>query len=199
ISSPTASLYGAPFQLTRSATVRAFASAAGLTNSPVASASFSPAPSDVMPPTISITSLSSGQTLAGSVVISATANDNVAVMNVQFQVDGILIGTATSTNATYTTTFDTSTLTNASHEFAAVATDSSGNQATASVTVSINNSHGDLSANLAGYWSFDSAYVSGSVLLDQSAFATSGVANGASFGAGQVQQAIQFNGSTTFV
>jgi len=198
-SSPTASLYAAPFQLTRSTVVQAVAFAAGLTNSPVASASFTLAPADVTPPTISITSLSNGQTLAGVVVVSASASDNVAVANVQLQVDGVLIGTATSTNSTYAITFDTSALTNASHLFSVVATDTSGNQASASVTVSINNSSGDLSANLAGYWSFDPAYVNGNVLLDQSSFGTNGLAAGPSFVAGAIQQGMQFNGSSTFV
>ena len=90
---------------------------------------------DTTPPTVSITSPISGSTVGGTISITATASDNIAVASVQLQVDGVNSGAADTTSP-YNFSLDTTTLTNANHTLTAVATDTSGNQAT-SVGVSI--------------------------------------------------------------
>jgi hypothetical protein len=92
---------------------------------------------DTTPPTVSITSPASGATVSGTITVSATASDNVAVASVQLQVDGTNSGSADTTSP-YNFSLDTTKLTNASHTLTAIATDTSGNQATStgvSVTV----------------------------------------------------------------
>src|SRR5256712_13489055 len=49
---------------------------------------------DTTPPTVSITSPAANATLAGSVTVTASATDNVAVASVQFKVDNANTGTA---------------------------------------------------------------------------------------------------------
>jgi len=90
---------------------------------------------DTTPPTVSITSPISGSTVGGTISITATASDDIAVASVQLQVDGVNSGSADTTSP-YNFSLDTTTLTNANHTLTAVAMDTSGNQAT-SVGVSI--------------------------------------------------------------
>ena len=90
---------------------------------------------DTTPPTVSITSPGSGATVAGTIAVNATASDNVAVANVQLEVDGSAVGSA-DTSSPYSFSLDTTSLSNGTHSLTAVATDSSGNQAT-SVAVSV--------------------------------------------------------------
>jgi len=84
---------------------------------------------DTTPPTVSITSPSSGATLSGTITVTASASDNVAVASVQLQVDGTNVGAAVTTSP-YSFSLNTTTLSNGSHDLTAVATDTSGNQAT---------------------------------------------------------------------
>src|SRR5439155_2867116 len=53
------------------------------------------APPDTTPPTVSLTAPATGATVAGTVAVTATATDNVGVVGVQFQLDGVKIGRAT--------------------------------------------------------------------------------------------------------
>ena len=94
---------------------------------------------DTTPPTVSITSPASGATVSGTISVAATASDNVAVASVQLQVDGTNSGSA-DTSTPYNFSLDTTKLTNASHTLTAVATDTSGNQATsAGVSITVAN------------------------------------------------------------
>ena len=87
-------------------------------------------PPDTTPPTVSITSPANNSTVTGSAVsVSASATDNVHVASVQFRLDGINFGAA-QTSAPYQVTWDTTAGANGTHQWSAVATDSSGNQAT---------------------------------------------------------------------
>ena len=105
----------------------------------VSSKSQSVTPPDTTPPTVSITSPASGATVSGTITITATAADNVAVASVQFQVDGSVLGAAV-TAAPYSQALNTNTLTNGQHSLTAVATDTSGNKATsAAVSITVNN------------------------------------------------------------
>ncbi|MCL5667137.1 MAG: DUF2341 domain-containing protein [Patescibacteria group bacterium] len=96
-------------------------------------------PSDTTLPTVSITSPANNSTVSNSITLSASATDNVGVAGVQFKVDGTNQGTE-DTAAPYELALDTKTLSNASHTISAVARDAAGNAATASVTVTVNNS-----------------------------------------------------------
>ena len=97
-------------------------------------------PPDTTPPTVSITSPAAGATVTGSINITATASDNVAVAGVQFLLDGANLGSeVTGAGPTYTFNWNTTTATNATHTLSARARDAAGNTATAtnvSVTVS---------------------------------------------------------------
>ena len=195
-SNPTAlsPVYTGPFVLTGGATVKAVASAQGMTASSVAAATFS---RDTTPPTVSVTAPTNGLTVLGAISISANASDNVGVASVQFLVDGASVGSVSS--HPYTLVYETTALTNGSHQITAVAVDTAGNSASsAPVTVTFNNSTTGPTAGLVGYWSFDSAYVSGSTIFDQSGNNANATASSTSFVPGEVGQALQFNGSSSY-
>ena len=94
---------------------------------------------DTTAPTVSITSPASGSSVAGSVSLTATAADNVAVAGVRFALDGVNSGTEDLT-APYALSWNTTTVPNGSHTLTAIARDSSGNLKTsAAVTVTVAN------------------------------------------------------------
>src|SRR5207245_9850134 len=82
-----------------------------------------------------------GATVSGTAVTaSATASDNVAVVGVQFLLDGAALGTEV-TSAPYTiAAWNSTAASNGSHTLAARARDAAGNQTTsAAVTVTVSN------------------------------------------------------------
>jgi hypothetical protein len=81
---------------------------------------------------VSISAPGAGQTVSGTVILSAGASDNVAVAGVQFLIDGGAYG-AEDTSAPYSTSINTTALTNGSHTIAATARDTSGNRRTSTV------------------------------------------------------------------
>lgn len=94
-----------------------------------------PAPADTTAPTVGITTPSNGATVSGSVPLGATASDNVGVSKVEFRVDGILVGTDTS--SPYTAVWDASKATVGTHTIQARAYDAAGNTSNASISVNI--------------------------------------------------------------
>ncbi len=89
---------------------------------------------DTTPPTV--TASESGT--SGTVTFSAAATDNVAVTKVDFYVDGVLKGS--DTTSPFSITFDSKTLTNASHALTAKAYDAAGNSTLSSaVNFTVNN------------------------------------------------------------
>jgi hypothetical protein len=96
----------------------------------------SPPPPDATPPLVSIATPADGATVSGPIAVAATASDDVAVANVQFQIDGINRAAA-QTAPPYGFTWDSTTTANGPHSITAMATDASGNTraATAAVTV----------------------------------------------------------------
>ena len=90
---------------------------------------------DNVPPTVSVSSPTAGQTVSGTITLSASAFDNVGVAWVQFKVDGANVGPQISASP-YNYSLVTTSLTNATHTIAVVASDLSGNTAT-SATISI--------------------------------------------------------------
>jgi hypothetical protein len=136
---------------------------------------------DTTPPTVSITAPAAGATISGSVTVTATASDNVAVATVQFKVDGTNAGVAL-TAAPYSTSLNTTNYTNGSHTLTAVATDTSGNATTsAGIAVTISNS---ATAPTISSLSPASGPVGGSVAI-----------TGTNFGATQGTSTVTFNGT----
>jgi hypothetical protein len=101
------------------------------------------------PPSVTVTvPSSSGTTVSGTTTISATATDTIGIASVQFELDGSPLGSpvvAPSSGSTYSTSWNTTTLSNnSSHTITAVATDTSGytGDSTNNVSVTVNNSSG---------------------------------------------------------
>ena len=92
------------------------------------------APADTEAPVISASSAGS----SGMITFNANASDNVGVTNVDFLVDGLLVGS--DSTAPYSIGFDSTTVSNGSHNLSAKAYDAAGNIGTSStVPFSINN------------------------------------------------------------
>lgn len=93
---------------------------------------------DTTPPTVSITSPTIGQTVSGTVPITATASDNVGVAKVEVYINGLLRGTDTS--SPYSFSWVTTSYSNGSNTLSAVAYDAAGNKKTSTnVILNINN------------------------------------------------------------
>lgn len=95
---------------------------------------------DTTAPTVGIAGPSDGATVSGIVAVDADASDDVAVVAVQFLLDGVAVG-AEVTAAPYELSWDTTTVPDGAHTLTATARDAAGNQQTAttvSVTVSNN-------------------------------------------------------------
>ena len=96
-----------------------------------------PARAENVPPTASITPLSSS-TVGGVIQVSMTATDNVAVASVSLLVDGVSVGT--DTTAPYTVNWNTNTVANGAHTLIARAIDTSNNPGnSSSVPVTVQN------------------------------------------------------------
>ena len=104
-------------------------------------------PSDTTPPTVSITQPTGGSTVSGTVTIAATASDDVGVAGVQFQVDGVNVGSEVASSP-YTIGWDSTTKANGSHTLTAFARDAAGHTTPASVTVTVSNAGGPVSQTL---------------------------------------------------
>ena len=90
---------------------------------------------DTTPPTTSITSPVNGATVSGTITVSASASDNVAVTRVEFLLDGVL--QATDTAAPYQWSWNT-TAVSGSHALVSKAYDAANNVGTsASINVTV--------------------------------------------------------------
>src|SRR5256885_15708833 len=88
----------------------------------------------------SITAPVGGATVTGTVLVTASATDNVGVTSLQFQLDGTNAGSALTT-APYTYSWNTTQATNSGHTLTAQARDAAGNVRTsAGVSVTVANS-----------------------------------------------------------
>jgi hypothetical protein len=88
-------------------------------------------------PVVAITTPTAGN-VSGTVIVEATATDNVAVTSVQFRLDGVDLG-APDTTAPYTINWNTTTVPDGPHTLLAEARDGSNNVATSSVVVTVRN------------------------------------------------------------
>jgi hypothetical protein len=91
---------------------------------------------DNVAPTVSITQPANGATVSETVVVSATASDNVGVVGVQFKLDGANLSDE-DTTVPYAIKWDTA-FQSGSHTLTAVARDGAGNAVTSTeVTVQV--------------------------------------------------------------
>ena len=98
-----------------------------------------PPPPDTTAPTVSVSAPAAGASVSGTIPVSATAADNVAVAGVQFTLDGANLG-AEDTSAPYSVSWNTTTATNGTHALRAIARDAAGNVTTsAAVNVTVAN------------------------------------------------------------
>lgn len=94
---------------------------------------------DSTPPTVAITAPANNATVTGTQNVAANAADNIAVVGVQFKLDGNNLG-AEDVLAPYAASWDTGTASNGSHTLTAVARDAAGNTTTSTtVNVTVNN------------------------------------------------------------
>jgi chitobiase/beta-hexosaminidase-like protein/Big-like domain-containing protein len=98
-------------------------------------------PPDTTQPIVSITAPQNMATdLKGTVQITATATDNVAVAGVQFTRDGGTLIGAEDTSSPYSVNWDTTAVAEGSHTLMAIARDPSGNvKNSGTITVEVNN------------------------------------------------------------
>lgn len=94
---------------------------------------------DNTPPAIGVTDPTDGSTVGGTIPVTAGASDAVGVAAVQFFLDGAAVGTE-DTTAPYAIDWDTTTATDGSHTWTAVARDAAGNSAaSAPITITVDN------------------------------------------------------------
>ena len=101
---------------------------------------------DTTPPSVSVTAPSSQSSVSGTVTVTANATDNASVIDVQFQLDGVSLGSpVTGSGPSYSYSWNTGALFNGAllvngpHVLTAIATDASGNTTISSpVTVILN-------------------------------------------------------------
>jgi hypothetical protein len=118
---------------TYSITARARDAAGNITTSSAVSLTVSNA-ADTTPPVVHLTGLTANQTVGGSLILSATASDNIAVTGVQFQVGGTNIGAA-DPSAPYRVLWNTAGWATGTYTVSAIASDAAGNTSTSSVSV----------------------------------------------------------------
>jgi beta-mannanase len=93
---------------------------------------------DSTPPTVSVTSPTSGSAVSGTAVnVAANAADNTGVAKVEFYVDSTLVNTDTS--SPYAFSWNSTTVSNSTHTVQAKASDAAGNSATSSVNITVSN------------------------------------------------------------
>ncbi len=126
---------------------------------------------DLTAPTVNITSPAAGN-VSGTITITANATDNVAVVGVQFLLDGVNLGVE-DLSAPYSVSWNTLTATNGLHTLTANARDAAGNLGTSTnVSVTVNN---DLTAPTVSITSPGAGNVSGTINVNANASDNVGV------------------------
>jgi glucose/arabinose dehydrogenase/chitodextrinase len=155
---------------------------------------------DSSPPTAAMTAPALGSTVSGkSVTVSATANDNVAVAQVDFLLDGVSIGV--DTTAPYSIQWDTTTTSNGPHALSARATDTAGNFGITSgvVNVTVNNpSTPPLPEGLVAGYNFSES--TGTTTADVTGNGNNAtILNGATWAAGKYGTGIKLDGNNDYL
>ena len=153
---------------------------------------------DTTPPSASMTAPTSGSTVAGTVTVSATATDDVAVADVDFLLDGVSMGV--DPTAPYSVQWDTTTTSNGLHSLSARARDTSGNFGVTSGVVSVmvsNSAPPPPPSGLAAGWNFDES--AGASAADVTSNGNTATLNGASWTAGKYGGGIRLSGSGQYL
>ncbi len=93
------------------------------------------------PPVVAMTAPANGSYVnGGTITVAANATDTVGVTGVQFMLDGANLGAVvTGAGPAYSISWNTTGVANGAHSLSAVATDTAGNTATSSVSVTMDN------------------------------------------------------------
>jgi hypothetical protein len=89
---------------------------------------------DFSPPTVNLTSPTSGAVIGGTVVVNATATDDLGVSGVRFTLDGAPLG-AEDIEAPYAVVWNTEPVTDGAHTLSAIARDAVGKQTATSISI----------------------------------------------------------------
>ncbi len=92
------------------------------------------------PPTVTLTAPLADSTVAGSITISAVADDDRGIAQVEFLLDGQPLGIDTDGGDGWSCTWSSATSADGSHTISAVATDTGGQTATHTIDVTVDNS-----------------------------------------------------------
>jgi hypothetical protein len=135
-------------QLTSAQDVAGF-KAAGLSTTVLGTGASSQPIPDRVAPIVSLKTPSNGTSVKGSVVVTASASDNVSVTKVEILINGIVVDTVAA--APYSYTWNTTAEANNSYTLVAKAFDAAGNVGTSSiVNVSVNNNSSSSSDAIIG-------------------------------------------------
>ncbi len=122
-----------------------------------------PPPADTTVPVPAFTNPLNGQTVSGTLTLSATATDNVGVAGVSFSVDNVAVGSEVLTSP-YAQSWNTTTVVNGAHTLKVTARDAAGNIGTQTISVTVNNTVTPPPAsNLIANPSFETANGAGTV------------------------------------
>src|SRR5436190_2238542 len=126
---------------------------------------------DGIPPAVILTAPAAGN-FSGTINVTADATDNIGVAGVQFQLDGVNLGTE-DISFPYSISWNTATATNANHTLTARARDAAGNiTISAGVIVSVNN---DTQAPTVSITAPAAGLVAGTINVDANADDNTGV------------------------
>ena len=151
---------------------------------------------DTTAPTVTMTAPADWATVSGSIVVTATASDDIAVAGVQFQLDGQPLG-AERTTPPYSVTWDSATTSNGSHVLTAIARDAAGNRSPATANVIVSNTSQTPGGLVAAY-GFNQG--SGVQVTDASGQGNTGTISSATWtAAGKFGAALSFNGTSSWV
>jgi hypothetical protein len=160
-------------------TVRAHArdAAGNVATSGTISITVSNTAADSTAPTVALSAPANNATVSGTVTVSATASDNAGVTSVQFQLNGVNLGSA-DTSAPYSLSWNTTGAGNGTHTLRAIARDAAGNTTTSGTrVVTVNNASTDTTAPTVSLTAPSSnASVSSNVTVSASASDNVGVA-----------------------
>jgi len=139
IATPTSLATAIPTSTSTSTPNATTAATATPTAMPTSTATPTPTPTsiDTVPPQVTLTYPGNGQTVRGTITISASASDNVAVARVAFFIDGRLFKTDSS--SPFTVSWNTRQWANGTHTLTAQAVDIAGLAAADAHTVTIRN------------------------------------------------------------
>jgi len=151
---------------------------------------------DTIAPIVTITVPTQQATVSGTINVTASASDDVAVAGMQFQLDGQALG-AERTSPPYTVAWNTTTTSSGSHTLSAVARDAAGNVSSSAVDVIVSNTSQNPNGLVAAY-GFNQG--SGVQVADASGQGNTGTISSATWtAAGKFGSALSFNGTSAWV